>query len=108
MTFDSDENPYRSGQASIGEPSPKARSPLVWFFVEAAVLLAWTSLTLDLGQLFRVAAISVIAQACLILLIAARREATYTKFDVLVIKWGLVLTFILSVCAASLFQRLNL
>jgi hypothetical protein len=102
---ENESNPYR---AAPQDPDEKPRSPIVYFLVETVILLGVTALTLDMGQLFRVAAISVLAQAILILLIALRRTTAPTRMDLIVVKWGLLAWFAIAVITASALGRLNL
>jgi hypothetical protein len=108
MRTSKDVNPYEAPQTPLGQPHSAPRRHIAYFVAEAIILLAVSALTLDLGQLFRIAGIAVLVQSLLILLISLRRSSRPTNVDAFVVKWGLVFVFAATAIIAYIAKRLNL
>ena len=104
------DNPFAPPKSPLGsEPTyiPSSASySVLYFLAEATILLGVSSLTLDLGQTFRVACISVLAHTSIVLLILIRRGSRPTAVDAFVVKWGLIFVFIAALMYASILGRI--
>ncbi len=75
----------------------KYRTSLVVSLCFASFLCVLTSVTMDGGISLNILARSVPAYAALVLLVILRRPATPTRLDLILVRWGLVIIFVLSV-----------
>ena len=87
-------------------------TPAYWPAIKSAailqaILLFFTSLLLDGGQVFRISCIAAVASLCGTAIAVVRRPETPTRFDLRLIRLGPFLWAILTMLAAPVVWRLT-
>ena len=97
------ETQHRSFRLTVGPANKRAgfkvgtiRQAVLFALIQQIPFLAFMSLVLDGGSIFKIAAVASIAFWTWTVIIVVRSRESYSESDVLVIKWGYLPMFLIA------------